>query len=568
MKKNSPFSILLILAVVALSIYFLFPSYTYYSKSTQDREAYAHDNPGIFKKILNLGLDLQGGMRLVLEIDRSKLEKEAQKDVLDRAYTIIENRINALGVAEPIIQKQGKDRIIVELPGLKDETSAKQVIGRTAQLEFKLLREPAQLEKAITIVDNVLAGKKDKDSTETVKDSASAKAAEGQQLAEKLFEGTDVAADSAKAAAAASDASKKTSEKKITSLKEVFVQIGDQIGVKHDNVPRVTSIFMREDVRHALERAGLGGNSFLWGHDTTKIEGVHYRTLYYVKSSAEMRGDVIKDAIASIDQGGMRMSAGGAKVDIELNAKGARRFSSVTAANVNKFLAIVLDSTIYSAPRIIQKISMGRAEITGSFTMEEAKNLAIVLRAGALPAPVKIIEERTVGPSLGQDSIDKGILAGIAGAILIIIFMLIYYRLSGFIAIIALLLNIIIVLAVMAGVHATLTLPGIAGIILLIGMGVDANVIIFERVREEIRIGKTIRSAIDSGYQRAFVTIIDSNLTTLITASILFWKGTGPIRGFAITLIFGIVSSLFTALFVSRILMNTFTNKNSNKLSI
>jgi len=567
MKKNSPFSILLILAVVALCIYFLFPSYVYYSKTPVEREAYAHDNPGIFKKILNLGLDLQGGMRLVLEIDRSNLEKEAQKDVLDRAYTIIENRINALGVAEPIIQKQGKDRIIVELPGLKDESAAKQVIGRTAQLEFKLLREPAQLEKAITVVDNVLAGKKDKDSTEAVKDSASVKAEEGQQLAEKLFEGTDVA-DSAKAAAAADSTKKRDSVNKITSLKEVLVQIGDQIGVKHDNVPRVNSIFIRDDVRRALERAGLGGNSFLWGHDTTRIEGAQYRILYYVKSSPEMRGDVIKDALASMDQGGMRMSAGGAKVDIELNAKGARRFSSVTAANVNKFLAIVLDSTIYSAPRIIQKISLGRAEITGSFTMEEAKNLAIVLRAGALPAPVKIIEERTVGPSLGQDSIDKGILSGLIGAIFVIIFMLIYYRLSGLIAIAALTLNILIVLAIMAGVHATLTLPGIAGIILLIGMGVDANVIIFERIREETRIGKTIRSAVESGYERAFVTIIDSNLTTLITAFLLFWKGTGPIRGFSITLIFGIVSSLFTALFVSRILMNMITTKNNNKLSI
>jgi len=569
MKKNSPLSILLILAVIALTIYFLVPSYVYYSKSTQDREQYVHDNPNIFKKILNLGLDLQGGMRLVLEIDRSKLEKEAQKDVLDRAYTIIENRINALGVAEPIIQKQGKDRIIVELPGLKNESAAKEVIGRTAQLEFKLLREPAQLEKAINVIDNVLAGKKEKDSTAAVKDSSSAKEKEGQELAEKLFEGTDVAAsDSAKAAAEADSLKAAAKNEKITSIKELLVSMGDQIGVKSDNIPRVNDIFVRDDIRAALARAGLGGNSFLWGHDTTKIEGAYYRVLYYVKSAPEMRGDVVKDAIASIDRNSMRMSAGGAKVDMEMNARGARRFSSVTGANVNKFLAIVLDSTVYSAPRIIQKIPLGRAEITGSFTMEEAKNLAIVLRAGALPAPVKIIEERTVGPSLGQDSIDKGIFAGLVGAGIIILFMLVYYRASGVVALIALTMNILVVLAIMAGVHATLTLPGIAGIILLIGMGVDANVIIFERIREELRIGKTVRSAVDSGYERAFVTIIDSNLTTLITAFILFWKGTGPIRGFAITLIFGIVSSLFTALFVSRVMMNMFTNKSSNKLSI
>jgi len=563
MKKNSPLSILLVLAAVALTVYFLIPSFIYYSKSPQEREIYAQNNPRIFRKILNLGLDLQGGMRLVLEIDRSNLEKDAQKDVLDRAYTIIENRINALGVAEPVIQKQGKDRIIVELPGLKDEAVAKSVIGRTAQLEFKLLREPAQLERAISIIDNALTGKMDKDSA-APEDTAAKKAEEGQKLAEQLFQGTDAAKDSA--AAAGMDTTSGDKGEVVTSFKELLVQIGDQIGVKTDNVPRVQTIFQRDDVRHALERAGLGGNSFLWGHDTTKIEGVLYRVLYYVKSSPEMRGDIIKDAFASIDQTGMR--AGGAKVDMEMNSKGARRFSSVTAANVNKFLAIVLDSTIYSAPRIIQKIPLGRAEITGSFTMEEAKNLAIVLRAGALPAPVKIIEERTVGPSLGQDSIDKGIFAGLVGTVVVFIFILIYYHLCGAIALIALILNILIVLAIMSGVHATLTLPGIAGIILNIGMGVDANVLILERIREELRVGKTVRSAIEAGYDRAFVTIIDSNLTTLITAFILFWKGTGSIRGFAITLIFGIVSSLFTALIVSRLMMNGISAKNNAKLSI
>ncbi|MBN1308508.1 MAG: protein translocase subunit SecD [Chitinispirillaceae bacterium] len=564
MKKNNPLMILLILAAVALTIYFLVPSFIFYSKSQHEREIYVQQNPRIFKKILNLGLDLQGGMRLVLEIDRSNLEKEAQKDVQDRAYTIIENRINALGVAEPIIQKQGKDRIIVELPGLKDEAAAKSVIGRTAQLEFKLLREPAQLERAITVIDNELSGKKEAEQdSAAMEDSTEQKAQEGQKLAEQLFEGTEAAADTDSVSAGEELIDKKD---KITSFKDLLVQIGDQIGVKIDNVPRVQSIFIRDDVRHALERAGLGANSFLWGHDTTKIEGALYRVLYYVKSAPEMRGDVIKDARASIDQSGMH--AGGAKVDMEMNAKGARRFSSVTAANVNKFLAIVLDSTIYSAPRIIQKIPLGRAEITGSFTMEEAKNLAIVLRAGALPAPVTIIEERTVGPSLGQDSIDKGIFAGIVGVLVVFVFMIVYYRLSGVIALIALILNISVVLAVMTGVHATLTLPGIAGIILLVGMGVDANVLIFERIREELRVGKTVRSAIDAGYERAFVTIMDSNLTTLITAFILFWKGTGPIRGFAITLIFGIISSLFTALLVSRILMNVFTAQRANKLSI
>jgi len=296
------------------------------------------------------------------------------------------------------------------------------------------------------------------------------------------------------------------------------------------------------------------------------IQGAVYRILYYVKAAPEMRGDIIKDAQASIGQGGTQV--GNAKVDLEMNTKGAHKFSSVTAANVNKFLAIVLDSTVYSAPRIIQKISGGRAEITGSFTMIEAKNLAIVLRAGALPAPVKIIEERTVGPSLGFDSINQSFTAGIIGTILVLIFMLIYYRTSGLIAIIALTINIIGVLAAMAAINATLTLPGIAGIILQVGMGVDASVLILERIREELRLGKTVRSSIEAGFERAFTTILDSNLTTIVTALLLLWKGTGPIRGFSVTLILGLLISLFTALFVTRVFMDIIFKKNTNKMSI
>lgn len=558
MKKNSPISLLLVVATIVVAIYFLVPSFVYYSKTPQERDAYAKENPKILKRILNLGLDLQGGMRLVLEIDRSKLDQSQSEDVIDRAYTIIENRINALGVAEPIIQKQGKDRLIVELPGLKDEAAAKDVIGRTAELEFNLLREPVQLEQAINLIDNVIAGKAQKDSVE--KDTTEVKKAEQQALAEKLFQGVDKEEDTV------SKVEEKTAEKGPVSLKELLVQLGDQLGVKVENIAKVNRILARADVRQALDRAGLSNNSFLWGHSEIQLEGGIYKTLFYVKSSPEMRGDMIKDARATIDQGGM--SAGQAKVDLEMNAKGARRFSSVTAANVNKFLAIVLDSTVYSAPRIIQKIPLGRAEISGSFTMEEAKNLAIVLRAGALPAPVEIIQERIVGPSLGQDSIEKGMFAGLIGAVAIVLFMLFYYRKSGIIALIALTLNILFVLAIMAGFNATLTLPGIAGIILLLGMGVDANVIIFERIREELLMGKTVRSAVDAGYSNALVTVMDANLTTLITAFILLWKGTGPIRGFAITMIFGIITSLYTALFVSRILMNMFFQKNKNKLSI
>lgn len=556
MKKSGPISILIVLLSVVVALLLLTPSFIFYSTKPEQRDELVSKHPKIFKKVLNLGLDLQGGMRLVLEVDRSSIEASKDKDLLDRAYTIIENRINGLGVAEPVIQKQGTDRIIVELPGLKDEKVAKEVIGKTAQLQFHLLREPAQFQTALSVIDNVVAGKAQKDlgsdSTKAL-DSAAIKEKERQRLAESLLTGRDTShVDTAVAVT------------KTKSFMELLAVVGDQVGVKDDDLKKVKEILARQDVRQALESAGLGSNAFLWSHDTTVISGKNYFTLYYVKANAELRGDIIRDAVVGLDA----MQGGNAKVDLTLNTRGAHKFSSVTAANVNKFLAIVLDSTVYSAPRIIQKISGGRAEITGSFTTTEAKNLALVLRAGALPAPVKIIEERTVGPSLGFDSINKSFFAGLVGTVLVILFMFVYYKKSGGIAIFAMVINVIGVLAAMAAINATLTLPGIAGIILQVGMGVDASVLILERIREELRLGKTVRSAIDAGFERAFVTILDSNLTTIVTALLLLWKGTGPIRGFSVTLILGLLISLFTALFITRVIMDVVFKKNNSRMSI
>jgi preprotein translocase subunit SecD len=244
-----------------------------------------------------------------------------------------------------------------------------------------------------------------------------------------------------------------------------------------------------------------------------------------------------------------------------MNREGARIFSRVTGANVGKFLAIVLDNKVHMAPRIKTKIPDGRAIIEGSKDMEEAKDLAIVLRAGALPAPVEIIEERTVGPSLGSDSVKKGTLSGLGGLIFVILFMIWYYRLGGLIADLALILNVLFIMAVLAGFHGTLTLPGIAGIILTIGMAVDANVLIYERIREELRTGKTIKAAIEAGYSRAVVVIFDSNLTTLMSAIVLYQFGTGPIRGFALTLMIGLSASMFTAIVVTRAIFDWYTAK-------
>ncbi len=566
MGKNSPLSILFILVVAGLAVWYLYPSVTFYSRSPQERSELIKENPDILKKVINLGLDLQGGMRLVLEIDRSKLKDKEDDDVIDRAYTIIENRINALGVAEPSIQKQGRDRLIIELPGLRDEKAAKKVIGSTAQLEFQLLREPAELDKAMRTVDKVLKGEKSKDTTVVdTADSAVVEEKEAQEHAEDLFAGKDAATDTAATEEAADTVQDIFAAATFT---EYLVQVGSSmIGVKEKDKAKVDDILSRKDVNDALKRTGLGGSCFLWGHDLEEVNNMKIRPIYYVKKKAELKGDIIKDATWEVARGGME--AGQAVVNLEMNRKGASRFSRVTAVNVQKFLAIVLDSTVYSAPQIRQKISQGRAQITGSFTPEDAKGLAVVLRAGALPAPVKIIEERTVGPSLGQDSIMKAMNAFVIGFILIIIFMMIYYKLAGLIANIALFLNLVFVLAIMASIGATLTLPGVAGLILIIGMAIDANVIIFERIREELAIGKTIRSSVEAGYARAFVTIMDANITTLFTAGILMWVGTGPLKGFAVTMIFGILVSLFTALFLTHVIFNIITsNKELKKLSI
>ncbi|HEX7510235.1 MAG TPA: protein translocase subunit SecD [Chitinivibrionales bacterium] len=565
MKRNTTLSIVLTIAAVAFSLFFLKDSIIFYTKNVQKQTEYAATHPNIFKKIINLGLDIQGGMRFVLEIDRSNLPKEATGDLLERAYTVIENRINGLGVAEPMIQKQGKDRIIVELPGFRDEGAASKVIGSTAQLEFNLLREPADLERAIKVIDNVMKGEKLTDSAGTpAKDTVSAKKKEEQEKAKNLFTGQEkTAVDSGKGKADSALAEK---EEATTSFSELLTGMEGQIAVEERNKAKVDKILSREDVRAALERAGLGGSIFLWGHESRVQGSTLNRMLYYVKARPEMRGDAIKDARASIDRGGMSM--GQSIVELEMNSKGARTFARVTAANIQKYLAIVLDSTVYSAPVIRSKIPSGRAQIEGSFTMEEAKNLAIVLRAGAMPAPVKIVEQRIVGPSLGQDSVKKGALASAIGFGLIIIFMVFYYRSCGLIANGALVLHILFVLGMMAAINATLTLPGIAGIVLNVGMAVDANVLIYERIREELRLGKTPRSAIDAGYNRAIITIVDTQIVTLLTAIILFWAGTGPIKGFAITMILGILFTLFTQVVITRAFFNVIPISKDNKLSI
>jgi SecD/SecF fusion protein len=423
MNKRLLYKTILILAVVGISAYYAFP----------------------LNKRINLGLDLQGGMHLVLKIDTSKLTKDAKADIQDRAVEIIRNRIDQFGVREPSIQKQGDDEVAVQLPGVTDRDRAIDLIGQTALLEFRIVsNDPEQLKAAIQ--GNVPAGYELKSSIE-------------------------------------------------------------------DNEPLLLS------------------------------------------KETLLTGDALKNASVRFDQS----SFGQPVVSLEMNPEGAKKFSEITTNNVGKRLAIVLDGKVQSAPNIKEPIPSGEAVISGHFTIEKAQDLALVLRVGALPAPMHIEEERTVGPLLGKDSIDKGVKAGYIGLVWILGFMVIYYFLAGFIADFALVLNLVMILGglgllpfLFPGISATLTLPGIAGIALSLGMAVDANVLINERIREERESGKPLRTAIANGYNRAFSAILDSHVTSLISAFLLFQFGTGPIRGFAVTLTIGLCASLFTSIVVTR----------------
>lgn len=540
MKKNIFWRFVIIGITVLLSVVFFLPNTPVFKYMPQ---WWKENMPS---KGITLGLDLQGGVHLVFEVEgqkaiettleriaqsikdslaRKKLNAEITRDGLlinitpnimeirkaieedypvleaketgaklvyklsdkeaarikdnaaDQALETIRNRIDQFGVAEPTIHRQADQEIVVQLPGIKDPKRAIEIIGKTAQLEFKLVDDVAPVAAEIPAV---------------------IKPDEEEELLKRFAE-------------------------KIPPDDEVLFE-------------RVVNRETGEVTKRPI----------------------------LLKKQALLTGDYLTEAKVNIDQ---RFNE--PYVSITFNAAGAKLFEEITAANVKKRLAIILDGNVYSAPVIQERISGGNAQITGRFSMEEAKDLAIVLRAGALPAPLKMIQNVTVGPSLGRDSIEAGKMAGIIGAIIVIAFMIFYYKLSGLIADFALVLNILLLLGAMASLNATLTLPGIAGIILAVGMAVDSNVLMFERMREELRAGKTPRAAVDSGYDKAFWTIFDSHVTTLITAAVLFQFGTGPIKGFAVTLSLGVAINLFTALVGTKSIFDLINSrKEVTKLSI
>jgi preprotein translocase subunit SecD len=508
---------------------------------------------------INLGLDLQGGMHLAVEIDdpNGTLDAQQRADAIDRTLTTIRNRINQFGVREPTIQKAGNDRIIIELAGIENPERAKEVIEKTAFLEFKIVKSGDEFRRNLSRLDRAIVdtlGPQNLGTPGLAGESASAKQPGLEQILKGGAADTGAASDTSGQALAdtanadtAAAASSDTAGTSLRPLSALLLESGTpgEFLVAQQDVPTVQKYLALPGVQKALPR----NTDLAWGASPVGEGGNSYLPLYVLEKQDLVTGDQLADAGPATRDPTYNQPV----VPFTMTRRGARMFERGTSRHVGDFMAIVLDGKVQSAPVIKQTLSR-RAQIemgTGS-KLQEAQDLALVLRAGALPVKIKIVEERTVGPSLGADSIHKGKLAFAIGIVAVIFIMVGYYRVAGFMAVCALAVYILLVLGGLAGLKATLTLPGIAGLILSVGMAVDANVLIFERVREELDRGKSARTAVEAGFQEAMSAIVDSNLTTLITAVILFQFGTGPVQGFAVTLSIGIVASFFTAVFVTR----------------
>ncbi len=506
------------------------------------------------KKAIKLGLDLRGGMHVVLEVDKSHLNPNEAVDAVDRAKEILRNRVDAFGVTEPLIQKQGEDRIIVELPGITDVERAQDLIGKTALLEFKLEAPPEQATPIFDRIDRVIEAAAGRDTTAIPEDTSAANPEDifSEKPADTSSAPSDTMTDTS--AVMANETPSTEGDKSLPPelrVERPFTSLlrpsssGSWSVVKED-VPLVDRA-----LAIAREAKAIPPNlQIAWGTRTEFEGSLEVEHLYLLDAQTEMTGKFLTDARPSFDR--FRKPI----VSLTWTREGDRKFARLTGSNVKRKLAIVLDGQVESDPIIQERIPSGGQITLGNGTYEDANDLAIVLRAGSLPAPVNIIENNVIGPSLGADSIHAGFTATFIGAILVFLIIAIYYQLSGVIADFALMLNVLFLMAVMGILHATLTMPGIAGIILTVGISVDANVLIFERIREEMRAGKTVRHAIDAGYKRALVAIVDSHVTTLITALALFMFGTGPVKGFAVTLFWGVAISLFTAFVVTKVVFD------------
>ncbi|MCI0449961.1 MAG: protein translocase subunit SecD [Chlorobi bacterium] len=664
MRKNR-FRIILTVLFLALSFYFLYPTYKD-SQLTNDASQLktAEDSAAFFEKFgsdilkarenrLKLGLDLQGGMYVIMEVDIPKLLSDLAKkqdDVLkqvldaaneqakgsdedfvdvfesklkergtslksyygeirddeakinsdlktevenaiDRAVEVVRNRIDQYGVSEPVIQKKGSSRLVVELPGVSNVQEVRKLLQGTALLEFKLVIDPQIAVKVMEKINVFLAGgnldsliksdslqqitqtdttKKDttgitskdttkKDITKTNITSADTSIETGNDTSLIDEELTDTSL--------LQDTSQQMSEEEFKKKNPWFYLVRPQQYqdgtvvwfARETDKPQIQRILERKEVRDLIPP----DISFSFSNQSTFVdEGEKIYQFYILKKEPELTGGVVVNARSNIDP-----TNNTPVVYMEMNSEGSADWARITGANINKQIAIVLDNVVYSAPVVRNKITGGSSQIEGMSSIQEAKLLEIVLRAGALPAPLTIIEERTVGPSLGEDSIQKGLYSSVIALILVALFMVVYYHFAGGVADMALVFNMLFVMGVMASFHATLTLPGIAGLILTIGMAVDSNVLIYERIREELGTGKPLRTSIEIGYKKAFSAIMDSHVTSIITAIILYQFGTGPIQGFALTLIIGLVANLFTAIIITRIVFDIMTDKGRTQIN-
>ena len=589
--------LLTILFVFGLGIYALLPSLRYSLMDEEKKSNLSDDQIDYFEsRSIKQGLDLKGGIYIVLEVDLPQLidnlaknkdnnfneflidlkneynnsssdfftvfenladEKELKlpryfinygktkdqiitqlslqsEDSIKRVIEIIQNRVDQFGVAEPTIQKQGNNRVIVELAGIEDSERARDLLQSTALLELMIVKNVESTNAIIRQIDSIM--------------TASNGNVEQNDQINELFD------------------SSSSSELGFSSL---LISVGGNLAIASKDLTALKDILSKEDVKQILEATN---STILTSDSSIKLineigEEEEFYTLFHLFNNAELTGGVIEDAQMRLSQAGV--TAGQAVVEVEMNSEGSREWARITGANINNRIAIVLDKKVHMAPVIRSQIFGGGTVIEGLDSIEEAEDIAIVLRAGALPVPVTIAEERTVGASLGADSISKGTLSMAIGLLLVVCFIVFFYKMSGLIASFSVMWTLILLLGVLALLEATLTLPGIAGLILTVGMSVDANVIIFERIKEELRNGKSVRSAIDSGYERAIRTIVDANLTTGIAAAVLYQYGSGPIKGFATVLFWGIIVSMFTAIIVTRFVFDfVTTRKNIERLSI
>ena len=624
MQKNLTPRYIIIAVILGWAVWSLWPTWQYQNMSEQKKEELrtAGELEQIESRIIRQGLDLKGGMYIVLEADiptlvgnlapikDERLEKliadaeeqsndpdkdfftvfeanvkeeglklsryyhqygaslddimlalrDEADDAINRVLEILQNRVDQFGVSEPTIQKQGKHRIVVELAGIQDSERARALLQSTALLEFYLVKNVAVTNEIIAQLDDAL--KSDiNEGTDPIKEDKEPKKEENKTedqstTVSELFGESDSQTANADTENTLDDI---FSEAPFSGL---LTSLPGDIGIEEKNVYAFKKLLAKPEVQSKLNNAN---GQFLLSQEVetaTTNDAVSFYRLYYLEKKPELTGGIVEEAEANLGSLGGG-SAGQPVVSLAMNSEGSRTWSRVTGSNVGERIAIVLDQKVHMAPSIREKIPGGRTQIEGFANINEAKDLAIILRAGALPAPVNIIEERIVGPSLGADSIAQGTRAVMVGLLTVLVFMLVYYRLAGTVADFALVWNILLVLAILASLQATLTLPGIAGLILTVGMSIDANVIIFERIREELRKGKTPKAAIDSGYDRAITTIIDANVTTLIASLVLYQFGTGPIKGFATVLFWGILISMFTAVFITRTIFNAYVSRKT-----